>query len=74
MHRNDVLRMVSRRTKDAGLSDLARRRTFRATGITLFMNGGGKLEAGQKIAGHASPRTTAVYDHSDDEVSLDEIE
>jgi hypothetical protein len=28
----------------------------------------------QRMAGHASPETTMLYDHSDDDVSLDEIE
>lgn len=47
---------------------------FRATGITVFRERGGRFEDAQKIAGHASLRTTAIYDHSDDEASLDEIE
>jgi hypothetical protein len=28
----------------------------------------------RSVAGHASPETTMLYDHSDDDVSLDEIE
>ena len=48
--------------------------TFRGTGITLFLTAGGKLERAQVIAHHADSRTTKVYDHSDDDVTLDDIE
>ena len=36
--------------------------TFRATGITAYLSNGGTLEHAQQIAGHASPRTTKLYD------------
>ena len=35
---------------------------------------GGMLECAQRIAGHASPKTTKLYDRTADAVSLDEIE
>ena len=35
---------------------------------------GGSLEHAQKIAGHADPRTTRLYDRTGDTVSLDEVE
>ena len=34
----------------------------------------GALEHAQRIAGHASPKTTKLYDWTADAVSLDEIE
>ncbi len=48
--------------------------TFRATGITAYLSNGGTLEHAQRIAGHASPKTTKLYDRTADAVSLDEIE
>ena len=34
----------------------------------------GTLETAQKIAGHESPRATKLYDRTDDQLPLDEIE
>ena len=48
--------------------------TFRATGITAYLENGGTLEHAQQIAAHESPRTTKLYDRTTDQVSLDEIE
>jgi hypothetical protein len=36
--------------------------TFRATGITAYLQNGGTLEHAQQIAAHQSPRTTKLYD------------
>jgi hypothetical protein len=36
--------------------------SFRATGITNFLENGGTLEVAQRIAGHADSRTTKLYD------------
>jgi len=46
----------------------------RATGITTYMQNGGTLEHAQQIAAHESPRTTKLYDRTQDEISLDEVE
>jgi integrase len=48
--------------------------SFRATGITNYLENGGMLETAQKIAAHESPRTTKLYDRTDDQLTLDEIE
>jgi integrase len=48
--------------------------TFRATGITAYLKNGGTLEKAAAMANHASTRTTQLYDHRRDEVSLDEVE
>jgi len=48
--------------------------TFRTTGITAYLDGGGTLENAQAIAGHESPRPTKLYDRTDDKLTLDEIE
>lgn len=74
MSRQDVLRMVKRRARAAALSDRIGCHTFRATGITVYRSNGGAIEKAQALAGHESPRTTMLYDRSEDEVSLDEVE
>jgi integrase len=48
--------------------------SFRATGITTYLQNGGKLEVAQHMAGHESSRTTGLYDRRSDDVALDEIE
>jgi site-specific recombinase XerD len=74
MHRTDALRMVKRRALAAGLSASTCNHTFRATGITTYLQNGGKVEVAQQIAGHESARTTGLYDRRDEEVLLDEVE
>lgn len=75
MSRVDALRMVKRRALAAGIG--AERiccHTFRATGITAYLENGGTLEHAQAIAAHESPRTTKLYDRTADVITLDEIE
>ncbi len=74
MTRTDVLRMVKRRAEDALLPDSTCCHTFRATGITAYLENGGTIENAQAIAAHESPRTTKLYDRTSDEITLDEIE
>jgi site-specific recombinase XerD len=74
MSRNDALRMIKRRAVSAGLSHRITCHTFRATGITTYLENGGTIEKAQAIAGHESPRTTKLYDRTSDELTLDEIE
>jgi site-specific recombinase XerD len=74
MTRNDSFRMVKRRARAAGLSATTCNHCFRATGITAYMRNGGDIKVAAKLAGHSSTRTTQLYDRSDDDVSLDEIE
>ena len=58
----------------AGLPPSTCCHTFRATGITAYLSNGGTLEHAQQIAGHASPKTTKLYDRTADTVTVDEIE
>jgi integrase len=66
--------MIKRRAKVAGLPYSTCCHTFRATGITAYMQNGGTLEHAQQIAAHQSPRTTKLYDRTKDEISLEEVE
>jgi integrase/recombinase XerD len=74
MNRTDVLRMIYRRAQAAGLEAHASCHTFRATGITAYLENGGTIEKAQQIAAHESPRTTKLYDRTSNELTLDEIE
>jgi integrase len=66
--------MVKRRARAAGILSPIGCHTFRATGITQYLLNGGSLEKAQLMAAHASPRTTKLYDRTQDEVTLDEVE
>ncbi len=72
--RREVLAMIKRRARDAGLPDRIGCHTWRATGITTYLLGGGTLERAQQIAAHSSAKTTKLYDRRNDEITLDEIE
>ena len=64
--RRVVLAMIKRRAAAAGLPASTCCHTFRATGITAYLSNGGTLEHAQRIAGHASPKTTKLYDRTAD--------
>ena len=68
--RRVVLAMIKRRAAGVGLPASTCCHTFRATGITAYLSNGGTLEHAQQIAGHASPRTTKLYDRTADTVTL----
>jgi len=74
MHRIDAYRMIQRRGDDAKLRIKISCHTFRATGITAYLEAGGTLENAQAMAAHESPRTTKLYDRTGDEITLDEVE
>ena len=74
LDRRLVLAMIKRRAAAAGLPPSTCSHTFRATGITAYLSNGGTLERAQQIAGHASPKTTKLYDRTADTVTVDEIE
>ena len=71
---SDVLYMVKRRALEAGLPPSICCHTFRATGITAYLENGGTVENAQAIANHADSRTTKLYDRRGDRITLDEIE
>lgn len=73
MHRTDCLRMVKRRARAVGLPDSICCHSWRATGITNYLQNGGSLEHAMQIAAHESARTTKLYDRTSDELSINEI-
>lgn len=70
----EALAMIKRRAKTADLGESICCHTFRATGITNYLENQGTLEKAQAIAAHSSPRTTKLYDRTCDQVDLGEIE
>ena len=71
--RTDAADMLKRRLKRAGLPAHYSPHSFRATGITNFLENDGTLEAAQRIAGHADSRTTKLYDRRGQRVSLEDM-
>ena len=74
LYPGNVWDMVKRRAKAAGLPATTRCHTFRATAITNYLQNGGSLENARALAAHESSQTTRLYDHSGDQITLDEIE
>ena len=54
--------MIQRRATAAGIRTKISAHSFRATGITTYLQNGGKLEVAQQMAGHESAKTTGLYD------------
>jgi integrase/recombinase XerD len=70
----NVHAMIQRRAAAAGIRTKISAHSFRATGITNYLQNGGKLEVAQAMAGHESARTTGLYDRRNDAIALDEVE
>lgn len=74
MHVVDICRMVKRRLKDAGLPVRLSPHSFRVTTITDLLEQGVPLEDVQRLAGHADPRTTRLYDRRDKKITRNIVE
>jgi integrase len=74
MNRIDAWRMIQRRAADLGARVRIGCDRFPAAGITAYLESGGRLENAQAMAAHESPCTTKLYDHTGDEIKLDEVE
>jgi len=73
MTQSDAWRMRQRRARDAGIPT-AVYNTFRATGIIAYLDNGDSLENAQAMAAHGRHRNTKLYDRTDDQITLDEVE
>jgi site-specific recombinase XerD len=74
LDRREALDMIKRRARRAGLPEDICCHTFRGTGITNYLENGGDRSKAAQIAGHASERTTSLYDRRNQEVERSEIE
>jgi len=74
MGRTSVWKLVQARAHASGLKKRVCCHSFRATGITEYMNAGGSLDIAQRMAGHSQLSTTKIYDRSQDRLTMAEIE
>ncbi len=74
IHVNDICRMMKRRLKDIGLPLLYSPHSFRVTTITDLLEQGVALEDVQRLAGHADPRTTRLYDRRQRKITRNIVE
>jgi len=74
MAQPDAWRMIRRRAAAAGIAAPIGSHSFRATGITAYLANGGALEHAQAMAAHESPRTTKLYDRTQERLTQDEVE
>jgi hypothetical protein len=63
-----VLHMIKHPAEATGLPYSTCCDTFRATGITTYLQNGGTLEHAQTIANNESPRTTKLYHRTREEL------
>lgn len=73
MSRADVYRMIQRRAEAAGLDTKIGCHSWRARGITAYLENGGLLEHAQQMAAHSSARTTKLYDRRGETVTAEEV-
>ena len=74
MSRVDAWYMVRRRAKGAGQETAIGNHSFRAIGITDYLENGGDINIAKRMAGHSNIKTTELYDRRGDEISFSEIE
>jgi len=74
LNRYNAWAAIRKRAKVAGFLTPVGCHTWRATGITIYLENDGRLEHAQQMAGHESPRTTKLYDRTKDEITLSEVE
>jgi site-specific recombinase XerD len=74
MTRIDGANLLKRRLKNIGMVGQYSPHSFRATGITRFLEEGGTLEAAQHMADHADSRTTKLYDRRGQKILREDVE
>lgn len=71
--RTAAWRMIRRRAKNAEVHRDIGNHSFRATGITTYLNAGGSLEDARIMANHSNATTTKLYDRTGDKVKIREV-
>ena len=74
LNRYNAWAAIRKRARNAGFLTPVGCHTWRATGVTVYLENGGRLEHAQQMAGHESPRTTKLYDRTKDEITIGEVE
>lgn len=71
--RTSAWRMVRRRSTNAQVHRKIGNHSFRATGITTYLNAGGTLEDARIMANHSNATTTKLYDRTGDQAKIQEV-
>lgn len=66
--------MVKRRLRQAGVPDSLCNHSFRAMGMTAYIENGGNLEGAQDLANHADARTTRLYIRNERQITQSAVE
>lgn len=66
--------MIQQRARAAQLQTRISAHNFRATGITTYLQNGGKLDIPEQMSGHEFARITGLNDQRNDRVALDKVE
>jgi integrase len=74
LNRHNTGATIRKRARRAGFLTTVGCHIWRATGATVYLENGGRLEQAQQMAGHESPRTTKLYDRTRDEITVGEVE
>jgi integrase/recombinase XerD len=74
MTAGDIGRMIKRRMRAAGLPVRLSPHSFRVATITDLLSQGVPLEDVQRLAGHADPRTTRLYDRRQRRITRNIVE
>jgi len=74
LNRHNAWAAIRKRARNAGFLTPVGCHTWRATGVTIYLENGGRLEHAQQMAAHESPRTTKLYDRTKDEITIGEVE
>jgi integrase len=74
LDRSNAWVAIRKRARQAGFLTPVGCHTWRATGVTVYLENGGRLEHAQQMAGHESPRTTKLYDRTKNEITVGEVE
>jgi integrase len=74
LNRHNAWTAIRKRARNAGFLTPVGCHTWRATGVTVYLENGGRLEHAQQMAAHESPRTTKLYDRTKDEITIAEVE
>ena len=74
LNRHNAWVAIRKRARNAGFLTPVGCHTWRATGVTVYLENGGRLEHAQQMAAHESPRTTKLYDRTKDEITIGEVE
>ena len=72
--RKDAYAMIRKRAAAVGISAKIGNHSMRGTGITTFLEATKALDEAQRMAAHASPRTTQLYDRRANAIEKDAVE